>query len=582
MSEVLSPEELIVREQAFSVFKKVAPLAAHDKIAFEYDDSGNIKNLNIGTEARGFAKAILYDMQPSTGKHLYLANLPNGLGKTYSISHLMSSVICDVHPTIDFKGIQGEFWLITNSKLLKGEYVNLFFGNPGWLGKLEEAKKPEGTWIYPCYPDISVMHNIKVSFTSEGQIDVIENVTTGKKIRCFSYQQNYQTYAGGNPLSIAVDEFGDDTKQTKDPANSFNYKRLEELAIRCGRNMVAKGRWFFLMCFSLILPGGEWVYPVMESIRQGTFIVPEINPNKQCAHLFEGFKTTDNVHINKETIGFAGKLAEITGNMESFLVRTVGNLQEDPRSVFKTYERPERITLEKAREIVRRSKAEPGWIFTQAIDPGKSDLCAVLFALAHPLEGLFILKEIGVRRARIPDVAMMIREIEENYFGQKCKSDTRFFDKHSINRGIQSNDNAISYKWWSDAGIKGVNCIARDRRYDSMYILRAQDPNLVYCCYENTPIFEAQLRSHKYDQNGLPQEKGGDDTIDCYRYLCNWYYEKYWKKKIESPVKEERPAWQIRREIQEAEGLRLLKKLDIEDSAIYELDFAELDDVYLE
>ena len=46
----------------------------------------------------------------------------------------------------------------------------------------------------------------------------------------------------------------------------------------------------------------------------------------------------------------------------------------------------------------------------------------------------------------------------------------------------------------------------------------------------NCPGLDKELRTHKKDSNGIPEDKKNNHAIDALRHICNWFYAEYAKK----------------------------------------------------
>lgn len=540
-------EKAFIEEELFSLYRKQSPLAAYNKIPFKFDEKGNLLNREVATEATKFGKELL-NIRPDLGEHLIIANLPNGVSKSFSMAYTLALVLTDSHPTIDLKGIPGDIWLLTNSNLLKTEYPKIFFDDPAILGSREDTKKPEGSTI--LLPDGSTC-NIRATYTNDGILETIENKTNGKKIRCFSYQQNEQIFAGQNPISCFVDESGEKTKK-RNAANTLTLAKMNEIISRIGRNGRCKGKFVIVMAFTFIFE--DWIRQIIRKIRQGKFIVPLIHPTRTCAKLIEGITSADNPYLNREQQAFARVFFELTDQFDEIKKRQDGNDLEDPLSVFPEYNRPYKMTIEEVELIKARAKKESGWLFLEGIDPGLRDYCSVLFCLAHPLEGLFLVDEIAEPSLTLDEIAFKIKQ-KENLLGFPMKV-TRIFDPNHIKKTTQE-QGMSNLQRWQQVQIHGIPCPVRDRSYDSIFTMIKK--NLL----KYSPVctrLDKEIENHKKDEFGRPLDKGGDDAIDSMRYLVNWYHFHYWNKYHaidEETGQDVMPQWKKEFELAKQEALAM-------------------------
>ena len=511
-----SQKELI-EEELFSLYRKQSPLAAYDKIPFKFDDVGNLLNRDAATEATKFGKELL-GIRPDLGEHLIIANLPNGVSKSYSMAYTLALLLTDSHPTIDMRGIEGDIWLLTNSNLLKTEYPKIFFDDPAILGSREDTRKPEGSTI--LLPNGTTC-NVRASYTNDGILETIENKTNGKKIRCFSYQQNEQIFAGQSPIACFIDESGEKTKK-RNASNTLTLHKMNEIISRIGRNGSCKGKFVIVMAFTFIFE--DWIRQIIKKIRQGKFIVPFIHPTRSCAKLIEGITSADNPYLNKEQQAFSRVFWELTEQFDEIKKRQDGNDLDDPLAVFPEYNRPYRMTVDEVELVKERAKKEAGWLFLEGIDPGLRDYCSVLFCLVHPLEGLFIIDQVAEPNLTLDEIAYKIKT-KESQLGFPMRV-TRIFDPNHIKKTTQE-QGVSNLQRWQQVQLNGIPCPVRDRSYDSIFTMIKKG------LLKYSPVcvrLDKEIDNHKKDENGIPIDKGGDDAIDSMRYLVNWYHFHYWQK----------------------------------------------------
>lgn len=538
-----------VEKALFEQFSRVAPLAAYNTIPYEYDDNGEITNLDVATEATEFGQVLL-NLRPDLNEHILISNLANGSGKSVALAYTLALLLTDSHPTVDHKGIDGDIWLITNTDLLKTEYTKFLFESPGILGNKEESKTKNGTTI--LLPD-NTTARIKAYWSGDGLLERIENVTNNKKILCYSFNQGDQSYAGKSPLVVCIDEMGERSKK-RNASNTFTEDKMAEIINRVGRSYKFKGKWLIIMTFTIIFE--EWVRKLIRTIKKGEFIIPEINPDRQCAKLVQG--KMSNPYLNMETINVAKKFYQIIGREDQIRIRHEGRGDEDPFLVFPEFNRPKRISVTDVRLLVQRAKNEKGWEFFEGIDPGWSDVCAVNFFLAHPIEGLFMIDEIYANHQTVNEIAALIRAKEDIWgipSGVK-----RIFDPNYIKMTRMESEGLSNLKRWRKEGISGVPCPIRGRSYDSYYTLIKKDL-LKYS--EICKNYEMELENHKKDEHGIPLEKDVNHSHDATRYVINYYYMHYFKKYHTDDRTQEddlTPMWKKQYQLEKQHALASLNK----------------------
>lgn len=540
---ILKPE---VENALFAQFKRVSPLAAYDQIPIEYDENGTILNFEATTEATEFGKMLL-NLRPDLHEHIHLFNVSNGSGKSVALSYTLALFLTDTHPTVNHKGIPAEYWLITNTHLLKTEYTKAFFQSPGILGRMDDVKSKAGSTI--LLPN-GQSARIRAYWNGDGLLERIENVTNGKKILCFSFNQGDQTYAGQQPLVVCVDEMGEQAKK-KNAANSFSENKWLEIINRVGRHAPHRGKWLILMCFTLVFE--DWLKKVMRRIKKEGMIIPSIHPTKSVARVVQGkFK---NPYLNNETLDVARWNYQTLGREDQIRIRQEGQGDEDPFLVFQDFNRPQRISITETQQYLKRSKIEKGWEFWEGIDPGFSDKCAVLFFLSHPIEGLILLDEIYVSNHTVDEVARLIKAKEEQWeFPIEIK---RIFDPNYIKMTRMESEGLSNLKRWRKAGISGIPCPVRGRSYDSLFTVIKK--NLLKYS-EICKNFENELESHRKDEWGIPLEKDYNHAIDACRYVVNYYYMSYFNKyhSLDDEIEDTTPAWKKQYELEKSQALSAL------------------------
>lgn len=529
-------EEQQAKELMLKELKAHYPNLLIDRIPFIKDKDGTILNLDDATELGAFQKRVIYGINPSK-KPVILGWLPNRLGKSMAIVINLTLLILDDHPKLDHRGIKGDYLLMTNSKLLKTEYPKAFFSNPGFLGQFIEYNEDffdsAGKLVHKnCRVVLNSRgekHYLRVIKDSEGQLEFIENLTTGKRIRFFSYSQNYQVIAGQSFLSAFLDEVGDDTKTDKAKgANALTIEKFQELLVRVGSQQVLKDNFIFMLLFSLTL-NNMWLEDLVETAREGRIIIPEINPDEQCVDLITGFTSKDNPYYNPRAfhlaLGFSSFLGDkAKRDMERRLLDTG---MEDTTLVFPKDKRPIAIKSEEIDKYIHRWRTSRNeWLFVEAVDPGMSDKMGVLFALLHPVEGIIICREIYQSRLPVEQACRMIRHIEDTVFEDVPKH--RWFDKHTIFKTSQEQDLAKASYWAKHLGRYPEKACQPDRSYDRMFELIGK--GLIKYDISHCEGLEYEIRKHKNDpKTGLPKEADANHLIDCMRFIANAYYERFYK-----------------------------------------------------
>lgn len=466
-------------------------------------------------------------------RHLYLVDDLICTHNTYLIGLSLTLLLLDDHPSLSpgFMDVRGEFWLLTNTSLLKTEYPKNFLDYPGWLGK-EQEYKDKG------YKDIlnsrGETHRIRWVKDDKGMVVGFKNETNGKSIRFWSYAVNEQKLAGHNPLSIFCDEFGDKTTTSAaSGANKLTIGKMEEMLVRCGRNNLAGNNWVFCMFFTLTL-GEAWVEEMLDKVREGTWYMPRLCAERhkpddhQFVHLIKSMKTTDaNPSINKSTVAMALDFAENLGRLSFLEKRLISTDGDDPNLVFPRTCRPQKMTPEDVQNIIKLAITEPGWTFIESIDPGWADQCSVLFCLAHPIKGLYFIDEFYGSGYIVDQVATIVKNKEQSTF-PNIKLDIRLYDPHHIRKTTQESP-VPNYYRWRDAGLPGRAAYhSKDRSYDYMFTLIIK--NLVHYYNLNCKGLDKELRVHRKDEYGIPEDKKNNHSIDAMRHICNWYYAEYAKK----------------------------------------------------
>lgn len=525
------PENSIEREAVLRMAKELLPHVMYDKIPIQYDDKNNIKNKELASSIWGWQRDVIYNLKPNDTP-IVISHLTNGSGKTFTITLSLALLLIDDHPSLSpgFMGVKGEFWLLTNPSLLKTEYPKAFLRNPGFLGKEDDYKK---NGYYDIVNSRGETHTLKIIKNSTGDLEGFVNTTNGKSIRFWSYSVNEQKLAGHNPLSIFCDEFGDKTTTSgASGANRLTWGKFEEMIVRCGRNHLAGNNWVFCLFFTLTL-GESWIEDMIDLAKDGRAIIPRLNKlrdlpeDHQCVHLVKGTATTENPYINKSTIEIALGLGELLGRTESLARRLISTDNDDPNLVFPRSCRPKKLDVLTVKELIRSAQTEPGWMLVESIDPGWSDKCSVLMTLVHPIKGIHIIDEFYGSGYTVNQVAAVVKEKERLTF-ESIKVSLRLYDPHHIKKTTQESP-VPNYRRWKDAGLPGQSAYwSRDRSYDQMFELVLRD--LIHYYPTNCVGLDREVRVHRRDQHGIPEEKANNHSIDALRHICNWYHEVYAKK----------------------------------------------------
>ncbi len=525
-------ENNIEKEKVIKMAKELMPHLMYDRIPIEFDDKGNIANKETASAIWGWQREVIYNLNPRETP-VVISHLTNGSGKTYTVALSLSLLLLDDHPSLSpgFMGTKGEFWLLTNPSLLKTEYPKVFMKNECFLGK-EDKYKIDG--YCELLNSRGVSNKITLIKNSSGDLEGFKNETNGKSIRFWSYSVNEQKLAGHNPLSIFCDEFGDKTTTSQaSGANKFTYGKFEEMILRCGRNHLVGNNWVFCMFFTLTL-GEVWIEDLIDLAKDGKAIIPDLSRERglpedhQCVHLVKGTRPIDNPFINKSTAYAAIGFSTLLGKEDSMARRLISTDNDDPSLVFPKSCRPNKLKYDEVTELIRRSKSEPGWLFIEGIDPGWNDQCSILFALVHPVKGIYFLHEFYESGYTVPRVASVVKKIEHDFF-ENMKVHKRIYDPNHIKKRTQESPTA-NYSMWRDEGLPGVAChwSRGDRAYDRMLELILK--GLVHYYPYNCKGLDKELRKHRKNQYGIPEEKSNNHSIDAMRYICNWFYEDFAKK----------------------------------------------------
>jgi hypothetical protein len=537
-------EDSIERQVVLKEAKKLLPHIVYDAVPFEFDTEGNVKNQNAAISLSAWQREIIYDLKPKE-KPLIVSNLVNGSGKTYLLGLCLTLLLIDDHPALSpgLMGVKGDIWLLTNSSLLKTEYPANFTSSPGWLGQKSAYENgtfdSEGNEICPKgHNDIinsrGEKHRIQWVKDEKGIISGFNNLTNGKRLRFWSYSVNEQKLAGHNPITIFCDEFGDKTTtNSATGANRLTADKMAEMLVRVGRNHVCGNNWVFGMFFTLTL-GEEWVEKMLDLMKEGRWFMPELAmvrnmpADTNFVHFVRSRSTVEsNPSINKSTVAFA---LDFFRNLDMGQVmerRLISTDLDDPDLVFPKSCRPLKLDPDKAKEIIELSRKEPGWQLVECVDPGWADQCAVEFALVHPIKGIYILDEFYASGKTVPQVATVVKHIEQSTF-PGIKVAHRFYDPYHIRKTTQESP-VPNYYRWRDAGLPGHAAKhSRDRSYDQIFELFLN--GLVHYFPIKCSGLDKELRNHKKDKYGIPEEKKNNHAIDCIRHICNWYHFEFAKK----------------------------------------------------
>lgn len=524
-----SIEKSIVLKKA----KELLPHIMYDKIPFEFDTNGKVNNLDTASSLSAWQKEVIYDLKPRETPML-ISYLTNGSGKTYLIGLCLTLLLIDDHPSLSpgFEDVPGEFWLLTNASLLKTEYPDNFLKYPGWLGKEADYKK-DG--YFEVVNSKGKVNRIKLIRNSSGDLEGFKNESNGKAIRLWSYSVNEQKLAGHNPLSIFCDEFGDKTTTSGAAgANRLTVEKFEEMSVRCGRNHLAGDNWVFCMFFTLTL-GEAWIEVLLDKIKAKESYMPRLAEARnlpedhQFIKLLRSRSTIEsNPSINRSTIAYALDMSYILdrgAHMERRLITTEG---DDPSLVFPQSCRPNKLDVSEVQDIIRQAEIEPGWMFVEGIDPGWNDRCSILFTLCHPIKGIYILNEFYESKRTVPQVARTVKHIEYEFFRNQVVH-KRIYDPNHIKKTTQETQTA-NYSLWRNEGLPGVAChwSRGDRAYDRMFELMLK--GMLHYSPTHCKGLNKELRNHKKDKYGLPEEKANNHSIDAMRYISNWFYEDFGKK----------------------------------------------------
>jgi hypothetical protein len=529
-------EEEEAKQYMLANLKKHYPNLFINTIPFIKDDKGKVINADRATELNEFQKRVVYGLKPET-KPIVLGKLVNRLGKSYSICINLTLLILEDHPKLDHRGIKGDYLLMTNGKLLRSEYPKVFFNSPGLLGQqseyVEDFTDATGKVIARnCHTILNSRgekHVLRIVKDTDNQLDAIENLTTGKKIKFFSYGQNYQAVAGQSFLSAFLDEVGDDTKTDKAKgAHGLTLEKFQELLVRVGSSQQVEGNYIFMILFSLSL-NQTWLDDLVELARDGRAIITELNDKEQIIDLITGYTSKDNPYYNPQVFHLALGLSRLLGDkpgreMERRLLDTG---LEDTAIVFPRNLRPTPIeSLEVDKYIQRWKTSKHEWMFVEAVDPGMRDKMGVLYALMHPVEGIVICREIYKERLPVETACAMIKHIQDTVFGEEPKH--RWFDKYSIFKTSQEQPLAKASYWQKHLGKYPEKGVQPDRSYDRMFEIIGK--NLVKYDKTHCEGFDLELRKHKNDPNtGLPKESDCNHLIDCFRIISNFFYDRYYK-----------------------------------------------------
>jgi hypothetical protein len=454
---------------------------------------------------------------------MIIANLPNRSGKSWLLAATLTLLLIDDHPTFKFDGIKGDFWLLTNSSLLKTEYPKMFMKDPAFIGKEEEFKEEERDPV----TNKVIYKDFKTLMDSKGKGFV--NLTTGKAIRFWSFGVNEQKLAGAAPISVFCDEMGDKVMGSKAAgANKFTLDKLGEILVRVGSDSRLEGKALIVMFFTLTL-GEIWLENLLQLAKDGggRCKFSGVNGHEHQVRLVpdKPFTSFDNPYYNKTAGSFAWGLFKLLGHENIMTQRLLDPTQEDSDLVFPSARSPVIMTPDEIVDYPKKFKSGAlGWKFIEAIDPGKADATACLMSLCHPVEGIIITQEVYERRKTVPQLAQMIKAKETNFFGRE--PDERYFDKHYINKTSLENPTA-NITYWIQNGLNGKNAIAKDRSYDKMFELIAL--GLIKYDAKACPGLHNELRKHKY-VSGIPDHISHCDAIDALRYIANWYHDQYYNK----------------------------------------------------
>jgi hypothetical protein len=547
-------EDSIAKNEVLKALKKVAPLATFNKIPLEYDKKGKATNLEVATEASGVSRAVV-DFRTDMGIHLYLSSCGNGSGKSFAMYWLAVALLTNSHPNINLGESKNPIGFMSNSRLIQEEFPK---SAAFWLGDMEKLKSSEGCEVINPKGEV---HVIK-ALTKDGKVNGFRNVTLGRDLMTFTYNQNWQALAGYNFSSFLIDEFGEIGKSGEEE-NTLTKKKFYELLVRVGRNGTDKHRLFAL--FFTIIPA-DWVYTLMDDIRAGKIAKtnPETGETRPFAKVLDGFSARNNPYINREQQEEFEVIARSLGDEDEISLRVHGEQQYDRSAVFPPFRRPIALTnknrevstpegkliqvFSKTEVIEKIQKKEVGWRWIIGMDSGIMDKFSYLIAAVHPIHGVYILDGISGKGLVIEDAVALIKEKEANL---KLKNDLlvgRYFDRSSYKKRSQESPTP-AYEIWQKNGIYAVESVSLTRDYNSIYTLI--DRNLLFYS-DSLRDLDKEIRRHKMDDNGKPLAKGGDDNIDAMRYIADAYHQLYYKQYHLAQEKiSTEPEWKIKRRLEE-------------------------------
>lgn len=551
-------QDEIARNEVLKTLKKIAPLATWDRIPLVYDNKGNALNTEVATEAVGLSRAVA-DLRTDLGIHFYMCSCGNGSGKSFSMYWLAVALLTNSHPNISLEDSKNPIGFMSNSRLIQEEFPKSV---AMWLGDIEKLKSPEGCEVVNPKGE---KHIIK-ALTKDGKINGFRNITLGRDLMTFTYNQNWQALAGYNFSSFLIDEFGEIGKSGEEE-NTLTKKKFYELLVRVGRNGIDRNNFLFCLFFTII--PSDWVYELMDSIREGKLTITDEKTGDKIpfAKVLDGFSAKNNPYINRSQQKMFESIAMSLGDEDEVKLRIDGDKPYDPDSVFPPFKRPVSITEEPReyttpggvvlnvlgkKEVLKMIQSkQPGWKWICALDPGVRDKFVYLIAAAHPILGCFIIDSISGRGLTLEEAAELIKQKEKHLGINSDNLLGRYFDRFSFKKTSMESTTPV-YEHWQNKGIYCQESVSITRDYDAIFTLIGH--NLLHYSADLTEL-DKEIKKHRTDRNtGKPYSKGGDDHIDAMRYIADVFHKFYYKSYHLAQVnKDTRPPWKIKREIYEFE-----------------------------
>jgi hypothetical protein len=286
--------------------------------------------------------------------------------------------------------------------------------------------------------------------------------------------------------------------------------------------------------------GDDWPNALYEAGVEGRELTAPETTQKFKVKVFKEYRSDANPFYNPETFGRSLALADFMGKGDAMRRRLISTQNDDPSLVFPKSRGPHYMTPEETKAAWDSYRSGFGWDYMVGIDPGWGTT-GVVFALIHPVKGIFFVNELYLKHHTALQSANKILELEVTQFGKKPY--LRVFDNHFFSRTSYETGNPLCQDFVK-VGCHGIDApFTSERVYDRIFEMI--DANMWQIDPMGCPNFVKEIKKHKYDVNMVPKDEN-DHCIDSSRFLTNAYYERYFKKLMKE--KETKTQFQIQQE----------------------------------